>query len=303
MRNGRATLAFVAIVAIACGGTAGSWAETTRTTKPGVETYEEHFVDATRPTQATAAAPGSDTRVLDTTIAYPTDTHRKMPLIVLAHGNDGHPRKFKILISAWAEAGYVVAAPTFPLTNDEAPGPSVIGDFVNQPADLSFVIDQVLKRAKKKSDSPIAGLVDKKRIGVAGLSLGGGTAYGLVFNSCCLDKRVDAVIAMAALHLLFEGGTEKFRSIPIMLVHGDADSLFRISQDVYPQLKAPKFFVTLHGSTHSAPFEDSPDPADEVVPVITTDFFDLYLKGEKKAAKRLVAAVTDYGQADLEREL
>jgi poly(3-hydroxybutyrate) depolymerase len=224
-------------------------------------------------------------------------------LIVLAHGNSGDPGKFKILMTAWAEAGYVVAAPQFPLTNTFVPGGSQTGDFVNQPADVSFVLDEVLKLSRKSSDSKIAGLVDKRHIGVAGLSLGGGTVYGLVFNTCCRDKRFDAALLMSGVRLPFEEGEDDFRSLPAMLIHGDADSLYRFSQETYPLLTAPKWFVTLHGSTHSAPFEDSLDPADDVVPVISTAFFDRYLKNEKAAAKDIVDAVAEYGQAQLEREL
>jgi poly(3-hydroxybutyrate) depolymerase len=246
---------------------------------------------------------GSDERVLDTTIAFPTDADERLPLIVLAHGDSGDPGKFKILITAWAEAGYVVAAPQFPLTNTFTPGGSQTGDFVNQPADVSFVLDEVLKLGRKSSDSKIAGLIDKRRIGAAGLSLGAGTVYGLVFNTCCRDQRFDAALFMSSVRLPFDGGEDDFRSLPAMLVHGDADALYRMSQETYPLLSTPKWFVTLHGSTHSPPFEDSVDPADDVVPVITTAFFDRYLKKDKAAAKELIDAVEEYGQAELQREL
>ena len=255
-----------------------------------VETFTRTFIDEDRD------------RTLVTTVTYRADTKKRLPLIVLAHGNDGHPDKFKILMNEWATAGYIVAAPAFPLTNDAAPGPSQSGDVANQPADVSFVIDELLKLNRKSSHTALAGRIDKKRIGVAGLSLGGATTYGVVFHSCCLDKRVDAAIVMSGIRFDFEGGEFDFRDLPTMLVHGDADSIYGVSQDTYPLLGAPKWFVTLHGSTHSAPFEDSTDPADELVPVITTAFFDRYLKGRKAAEKRLVEAVEDYGQAELVRE-
>jgi len=300
----RAALAGITALALGVTGAVGASARARHGVKPAVTTFSEHFVDTSRPTAATPAAPASDERVLDTVIAYPTREHRRMPLIVLAHGNDGHPDKFKILIGEWAKAGYVVAAPAFPRTSNLTPGGSQVSDFVNQPADVSFVLDQVLKLAKKKSGSQIAGLVDKKHIGVAGLSLGGATVYGLLYNSCCLEKRFDAAIVMSGLRIGFSAGQDDFhRSVPIMLVHGDADSLYPMSTGTYPLLVAPKWFVTLHGSTHSNPFEDSVDPADELVPVITTAFFDLYLKGKKSAAKRLVKAVDDYPQGDLQRDV
>jgi hypothetical protein len=58
--------------------------------------------------------------------------------------------------------------------------------------------------------------------------------------------------------------------------------------------------VILHGGTHSEPFEDTPDPADQVVRDITTAFWDRYLKDEKAAAKRIRSAVSKYCDADLD---
>jgi dienelactone hydrolase len=269
-----------------------------------VQTSTVTLIDKSRPTDATAVTPRSSQRVLVTTITYPARKRNPLPLplIVLAHGNDGHPRKFTQLIGAWAAAGYVVAAPAFPLTNSDTPGGSVVGDYVHQPADVSFVIDRVLAMGRDRK-SPIHGLVDKKHIGVAGLSLGGGTVYGLVFNTCCIDTRVDAVILMSAIRLSFPNGMEDWRHVPALMLHGDADPLYPISKAAYPLLATPKWFVTLHGSSHSGPFENSPDPADIVVPKITIAFWDRYLKGETSAEQRLLRAVNAYPNASLERAL
>ncbi len=266
-------------------------------------TFQESFVDTTRPTAATPVAPATERRVLATTIVYPVGVQGRVPLVVLLHGNNGHPSKFAQLMNAWAAAGYVVAAPAFPLTSDATPGGSQTGDVVNQPADVSFVIDRLLALAQRKGLTPIGELVDPKRIAVAGLSLGGATLYALAFNSCCIDKRIDAAILMSAVKFQFKGGKEVKRHVPALLLHGDADPLYRISVASYPTLATPKWFVTLHGSTHAGPFEDSPDPADAVVPQVTIAFLDLYLKHDAGAAQRLVDAVQTYGQAEVRRKL
>ena len=52
-------------------------------------------------------------RPLPTTVYVP-QAGAKAPLIVFGHGGWGHPRKFTRLFSSWGDAGYVVAAPTFP---------------------------------------------------------------------------------------------------------------------------------------------------------------------------------------------
>jgi dienelactone hydrolase len=269
-----------------------------------VQTLQVTLVDHTRPTDATASAPAQEQRVLPTTITYPVGVKRRVPLVVLAHGDSGNPNKFTQLMDAWAAAGYVVAAPAFPLTSNTAPGGGNPGDVSNQPADMRFVIDEVLKMSRSKANGPLAGLVDKRHIGAAGLSLGGATLYGLVFNTCCRDKRIGAAVLMSALRVSFKGGQDTWRHVPALLLHSDADlRWYPISQQTYPLLATPKWFVTLHGSTHSGPFEDTPDPADDVVRATTIAFWDRYLKGEKSAEAQLVDAVTAYGNADLLRDL
>ncbi len=268
-----------------------------------VETLPVTFVDDSRPTDATVSVPAQAQRTLATTITYPVGIDGPMPLIVLAHGHNGHPSKFTELVGAWAAAGYVVAAPAFPLTNNTVPGGSNPGDVANQPADLSFVIDEVLRMARPGAGGSLAGLVDERRIGAAGLSLGGGTVYGLVFNTCCRDKRIDAAVLMSTVRVSFENGEDAYRHVPALLLHGDADPQYRTSENAYPRLATPKWFVTLDGSTHSGPFEDTPDPADAAVPAITVAFWDRYLKGERSARARLVDAVGSYGRADLQRDL
>jgi dienelactone hydrolase len=269
-----------------------------------VRTLQVTLVDHSRPTEATASAPAQDQRALATTITYPIGVEGPVPLVVLAHGNNGNPNRFTGLMGAWAAAGYVVAAPAFPLTSNTTPGGSSPGDVSNQPADMSFVIDEVLKMSRPRAGSPLAGLVDKRHIGVAGLSLGGATVYGLVFNTCCRDRRIGAAVLMSAQRVRFKDGKDTWRHVPALLLHSDVDSRwYPISQETYPLLATPKWFVTLHGSGHSGPFEDQPDPADAAVPAITIAFWDRYLKSEKPAQTHLVDAVNAYGNAELERDL
>ena len=59
---------------------------------------------------------------------------------------------FRALLTAWAAAGYVVAAPLFPLSSSETPGGPDGGDIGNQPGDMSFVIDQMLKASSARTD-------------------------------------------------------------------------------------------------------------------------------------------------------
>src|SRR5205807_9144671 len=143
------------------------------------------------------------------------------PLVLFAPGSGGAPAEFRALLGSWAEAGYVVAAPEFPLTGAHAPGGSVVADYVNQPGDVSFVIDRLLRAPPVE----LTGLVDGGRVGLAGHSLGGVTAMGVAFNSCCLDPRVKAVVVMAGSPLPFAGGMYFGRVVspPVLFIQGSAD--------------------------------------------------------------------------------
>jgi predicted dienelactone hydrolase len=268
---------------------------------PGpVTVVHETFVDESRPSPASQLQPEAPSRTLETTIAFPTRAKGPLPLVLLAHGSNGNPSKFTQLIDTWVRAGYVVAAPLFPRSSDT--GGNLVGDYVEQPADVSFVLDRVL-RLNRTRRSELDGRIDPKRIGLAGLSLGGFTTYGTVFHSCCRDDRIDAAILMSAVLGSFPNGTYDFRSVPTLLVHGDADGLYPQSVNAYPQLAAPKWFVTLHGGTHAFPFEDTPEASDELVRAVTTAFWDRYLKDERRAQRAIVDAVdASAGLATLQRE-
>jgi hypothetical protein len=60
--------------------------------------------------------------------------------VIFGHGFAVTPGIYTPLLQYWARAGYVVAAPIFPLGNANAPGGPNESDLVNQPRDMSFVI-------------------------------------------------------------------------------------------------------------------------------------------------------------------
>jgi dienelactone hydrolase len=255
----------------------------------------ETFVDDSRPTETPDGQGSAPTRTLVTTIHYPRGDG-PFPLIVLAHGLTGHPSKFTELTTGWASAGFVVAAPTFPLTSNESPV-EVIADYNNQPGDLSFVIDEVIERSDD-DDGPLAGLVAGDRVGVAGLSLGGATVYGIAFNSCCRDDRVDAALVMAGMLLAFEGEFE-WPEVPLLVIAGNADNSGR---DPYAMASSPKYLWTFERALHSAPFEDTDDPGDELVVTVTVDFWNGYLYEQADALDRLLTDAMVPGTATIEHE-
>jgi dienelactone hydrolase len=251
------------------------------------ETWDETLVDPTRPTPAGAETPAAAERTLVTTIYLP-DAPGPLPWIVFAHGLSGHPDKFSALLTTWAEAGYAVAAPAFPTTNSEVPGSSKNFNVAfEQPDDVSFVIDEMLK-ANDDPSSPLHGRLDADRLGVAGLSLGGATTYGVVFSECCRDDRIKAAAVYAGAMLPLSGEVELDGHVPLLIVHGDADPalVYSNATDAYARASAPVWFVTLLGAAHAQPFEDWESDHDEMVEQLTTDWWDATIGGDPTAIER-----------------
>ena len=208
-------------------------------------------------------------RRLPTTVYVP-ETGSSAPLIVFCHGMWGHPRKFTRLFAHWADAGNVVAAPAFPHTNDESPPPYLIEDVANQPADVSFVLDELLAR----------GFGDAGRVGVGGFSLGAETALAVGLHPRYADARVRAVVALVGALVEPDFASDVLRPLPLLLVHGTEDKARRIRESlkVYEAAQEPKQLVTIEGAAHGICQDDDPRPYAERVAELTTAFWDRYLQ-------------------------
>jgi dienelactone hydrolase len=249
--------------------------------------WNERFVDRSRATEAGSQTPATPERTLVTTIYLPEGDDAR-PLIVFSHGLDGHPDKFSNLLSAWARAGYVVAAPAFPTTNDRVPGATANYTVAfGQPADVSFVLDGVLRLADDPA-SPLHNRIDTDHMGAAGLSLGGATTYAVTFSECCRDDRFIAAEVLAGALLPLAGEVDLDGHLPLLIVHGDMDPALRyqLAVEAYDQAKGPVWFVTLLGASHAPPFENDPTPHDAMVERLTTDFWDATIGGDPTALTR-----------------
>lgn len=264
------------------------------------------FVDTGRSTPPAGGDPGEASRTLPTLIRYPVDgptggaevaggagSHlgRPFPLIVFAHGYDSSPAVYATLLHAWAGAGYVVAAPSFPRAT--VGGPLDENDVDNQPGDLSFVITKVLALAG--AGGPLAGLVDAAHIAVAGHSDGASTTAGIGFNSCCRDPRVLADAVMEGDEHPFPGGSwfPAGAAPALLVIQGDHDALNppASGQAVYSGGRSPKYLLWLINGQHLEPYtSDAPHLA--VVVAVTTAFFDRYLKGRTAAVAQMHQAAT-----------
>ena len=209
--------------------------------------------------------------------------------MLFAHGYDVTPDFYAPLLERWAAAGYVVAAPVFPILSGSDGGASHV-DYEKTFGDASFVITQVLGLGKS---DPLGGLVDPDRIAAAGHSDGEVVSFGVGFLECCRDTRVKSVIAMAGDLSNANNPHVRDTGTPILHIMEMNDEY-----DPYPHsiqwdrdnLTAPRWMVTLN-SSHVPPYTQPGDPAFELVSRITVAYLDGTLKGHPERLDDVTAAV------------
>ena len=225
------------------------------------------FEDTTRPTAANRSFPARPSRALPTTVYQPVGSKgQRFALFVFAHGLTGEPKAYDALLRAIARRGFVVAAPTFPLTNRRTPGGANALDEANQTGDIRFVIDRLLS-----PDATTPTVIEPSRIAVGGHSLGAITSIDLMTNSCCYDARVKAVISVAGTTNFFRPGKQfGAPATPILFVHGERDQTIpsSLGYSAYQGAKAPKWFVTVVGGGHSFDLNGIPGSQVRVAPAI-----------------------------------
>ena len=254
-----------------------------------IERISLTLVDASRPTPANGTYEGAPHRTLETIVSWPVrgpEIVGPMPLVVFATGYGGDSMNWSGLTDHWVRAGYVVAAPTFPLSCKDAPGGTSGADLPSQPGDVAFVAREVLDRSAAR-DSPMFGLVDPERVAIAGKSFGAITVLEAGYNPAERVPDIRAVMALTGMAL--EGAEFETIGTPLFLAHGDEDALVPCSgsQHVYERAQSPKFFVTLHGEDHLSAFHGGDTPAQQIVVRTTVAFLDHYVSGEARALMRL----------------
>jgi dienelactone hydrolase len=262
----------------------------------GEHTYR--FIDSSRtikyPHHARQARP------LVTVVRYPVNARGPMPLIVFGHGFAVTPAYYWRLLRSWAQAGYVVAAPVFPLENQHAPGGPNETDLANQPRDMSFVITRLLGLSAART-GPLAGLIAPHEIGVSGQSDGGETALAVAYDRYFLDPRIRAAAILSGAEL---PGAGRFyfpaSSPPLLATQGTADTVNRphFTYQFFAAAPRPKYLLKLLGAPHLPPYTDE-QPQLSIVGRVTTAFFDRYLKGRGAGVARMIAAGNVPGRATI----
>ncbi|WP_433613821.1 alpha/beta hydrolase family protein [Dactylosporangium sp. CA-139114] len=220
-----------------------------------------------------------ESRVLRTVVWTP-DRPGRYPAVLFSHGLNGTPEEFAPLLQSWAAAGFVVIAPAYPNTTRGAVNFDVY-DVLNQPADASFVLGQVLA-------GPLGKRIDAGRLAAAGHSAGAITTVGLFTSG--RDKRLRAGVVLAGSGL---GVGTDFQGTPAALffVHGDADPLVtydsgKATYDLVPWAKA---MLTIPGGNHDDPYLSPSSASYPTVAKSTLEFLRLELYGDAAARSSLAS--------------
>ena len=238
--------------------------------RPTLTTYS--FTDLTRRIPALSDQAEQNERPLELWLwsgAY-TGYGDERPLLFLAHGGGGHPEKFDAFARAVADEDILVAAVTFPMTNQYAPVDIVYGiaDTSNQPGDVSASLDWLFEAVNNR-EHELYGTFSPNQVAYLGHSLGGQTGLALSRYDCCKEDRINAWI-LAAPFLLLNDSLFPEHAGPIpndgpqtVLLHGQDDTVAPVDDTLafYDRIRAPKAYVGLSETEHSEYLETQDDPA------------------------------------------
>ncbi|MEI2699787.1 MAG: hypothetical protein V9E94_16145 [Microthrixaceae bacterium] len=264
---------------------------------------EVTYVDASRRTEPPpgSGAPASAARTLPVVILFPATgapgnaivddadpAPGRFPLVVYSHGVASSGRERHEALARWAAAGYVVLAPTFPLSS--LPW-SDIRDLRSQPADVGFVTDTFRSQVQDPTH-PLYDHIRRDCLALAGHSMGGATTLAASFDPCCDGLAPDAVIDIAGVAVNFtpDIAWSDSPAKPTLIVHGALDSTVPVShsREVFAGLPGARWLVEYPGGQHSSMFEP---PEVEVLTASVVAFLDAQLKGAPSALDSLPAVV------------
>jgi fermentation-respiration switch protein FrsA (DUF1100 family) len=209
------------------------------------------------------------------------------PLVVFAPGYEKCIGTYEDLLKSWAAAGYVVAAVNFPLTSCSAAaaGTADEADLVNQPHDMSYVLDSLLK-LNAQPNNALSGLLNPHEVAAAGQSDGGDTVAALAANTCCTDNRLKAVAVLSGAEWSpMPGRYFAHGAPPMLIVQGSADLINRpwTSVQLYDADQAhDRYYLDLIGATHMMPYAGT-NHVERLVARVTLAFFDRYVLGQAGA--------------------
>ncbi len=228
-------------------------ADTLEWLQPGpfsVGIYDFVLVDESRETMANGDAPSLSNRTFPTSVWYPENGEGNYPLVIHSHGFVSERSDLAYVAELLASHGYVVAAANYPLTAGGTPGGPNADDLVNQPTDVSFLIDSLLQLSD--NNKPFAGELDPSRIALMGYSLGGITATLATYHPRLRDERVKAAISIAGPSAGLVSKFYETTDVPFMMIAGTLDALidFEYNAAVIPERVQNSILIGIEGGTH-----------------------------------------------------
>lgn len=204
-----------------------------------------------------------------------------LPLVVFAPGYDQYYSDYAPLIEALVTSGFVVVGVNFPLNDPSSPGGPDEADILNEPGDMTAVINWALQ-SNQTQTSPLYQLINPNKIVVAGQSDGGNVALATAYNTCCRDSRIKAAIIYSGAELPTFPGTyfPSGLSIPLLVVQGTADTinLPSASDQIFAGAPSPKYYLHLIGADHLAPYT-TPGQFLSITASVSASFINGYVNG------------------------
>jgi dienelactone hydrolase len=224
-----------------------------------------------------------------------------LPLVVFGPGFQYCSDTYDGLLSAWASAGYVVAAVDFPKTDCYTGAAANESDLINQPADMSFVISALLGISAGPNDL-FSGRLNPNEVAAAGHSDGGDTVAALAANTCCTDHRLKAVAVLSgAVWPAMPGKYFTQGAPPMLFVQGSGDDVNPPSASIQLYRADPsraRYYLDLFGASHMGPYEGT-NSAEQIVAGTTLAFFDRFVLGQSGAAAAMEQDGTVSGASSL----
>lgn len=257
------------------------------------------WTDDTRGIRQSRGFAGAATRRLDVMVWYPAEgagddvaaaaplaAGQRRPLVLYSHGTNGRPDNALHLVLDLVRRGYVVAAPSYPMSSLTAftgIAATDTDDVAEQVRDIAFVIDRLL------ADPVFGAAIDPDAIGITGHSLGGVTSYFAVYGGGLRDDRVRAVAMIAPgdpVQTALTGGMGLWGTrhveadVPALFLTAEKDVFARTTgrpYAAYERVEGPKFQVMIRGGTHVWFHDGDDQPPDHRNPDCL--WFDAFMPG------------------------